>query len=40
MGIDATRKTPPETHRDWGRVATMDQATRDRIESLARSLGL
>ena len=40
MGIDATNKIPPETRRDWGRPATLDEATRKRIEQLAELAGL
>jgi 4-hydroxy-3-polyprenylbenzoate decarboxylase len=40
MGIDATRKIPPETQRDWGRTVTMDDATRKRVDELAKRLGL
>jgi 4-hydroxy-3-polyprenylbenzoate decarboxylase len=40
MGIDATHKLPGETHRDWGRPAAADEATRARVERLARELGL
>lgn len=40
MGIDATRKIPPETQRDWGRAVTMDETTRKRVDLLAKRLGL
>jgi len=40
MGIDATHKTAPETHRTWGRVAIMDRTTREQIDKIARELGL
>jgi 4-hydroxy-3-polyprenylbenzoate decarboxylase len=40
MGIDATCKMPPETHRDWGRPVHADETTRARIEALAAELGL
>jgi 4-hydroxy-3-polyprenylbenzoate decarboxylase len=39
MGIDATHKITSETNRDWGRVATMDAATRERVEEIAQTLG-
>jgi 4-hydroxy-3-polyprenylbenzoate decarboxylase len=39
MGIDATHKLPPETRRNWGRVATMDRSIRERVEKLAGDLG-
>ncbi len=40
MGIDATRKIGSETNRDWGRPASMDEATRKRVEALAGLLDL
>ena len=40
MGIDATHKIPPESGRTWGRAATPDPRTQERIETIARSLGL
>jgi len=40
MGIDATHKLAAESHRDWGRVASMDKATREQVERIARELGL
>jgi len=40
MGIDATNKIPPETHRDWGRPATVDPGTAQRIAAIARRCGL
>jgi 4-hydroxy-3-polyprenylbenzoate decarboxylase len=40
MGIDATNKIGSETSRDWGRIASMDQATIKGIEEIARQLGL
>jgi 4-hydroxy-3-polyprenylbenzoate decarboxylase len=40
MGIDATRKIGSETHRQWGRIASMDDATLKQIEELAKTLGL
>jgi len=40
MGIDATNKIASETDRNWGRIATMDQATKEQIENIAQSLGL
>jgi 4-hydroxy-3-polyprenylbenzoate decarboxylase len=39
MGIDATNKIGSETNRDWGRIATVDETTKKRIEQLARDLG-
>ncbi len=40
LGIDATRKLPPETDRAWGQTLTMDAATRQRIDELWPELGL
>lgn len=40
MGIDATNKTGSETDREWGRMASMDQATKEQIENIAKELGL
>jgi 4-hydroxy-3-polyprenylbenzoate decarboxylase len=40
MGIDATHKLPPETHRVWGRPATPDARVQERIEEIARKSGL
>ncbi|MCW8927027.1 MAG: UbiD family decarboxylase [Xanthomonadales bacterium] len=40
MGIDATTKIGSETHRHWGRIAGMDEATLAGIEEIAKTLGL
>jgi 4-hydroxy-3-polyprenylbenzoate decarboxylase len=40
MGIDATHKLPPETNRDWGRPAAMDEKTAKKVRELAEKLGL
>ena len=40
MGIDATNKIGAETDRDWGRLASMDEATKEQVELIARDLGL
>ncbi len=40
MGIDATNKIAAETDRTWGRVARMDDATKQQVEDIARALGL
>jgi len=40
MGIDATHKIGSETSRDWGRIATIDQLTKEQIEQIALSLGI
>jgi 4-hydroxy-3-polyprenylbenzoate decarboxylase len=40
MGIDATHKIGSETTRDWGKIATVDAATREQIEAIAKELGI
>jgi 4-hydroxy-3-polyprenylbenzoate decarboxylase len=40
MGIDATHKIFPETRREWGRPVTQDDATKRRVDELARLAGL
>jgi len=40
MGIDATGKWPAETQRTWGRVITMDDAVKRRVDALWNELGL
>ncbi len=40
IGMDATNKLPPETHRDWGRKIRMDQAVVDRVNEMWAGLGL
>lgn len=40
MGIDATNKIGSETHRDWGRIASINKATKNEIEKIAEELGL
>ncbi|WP_338848861.1 4-hydroxy-3-polyprenylbenzoate decarboxylase [Massilia sp. W12] len=40
MGLDATNKWPGETNREWGRVITMDQAVKTRVDQLWQELGL
>ena len=39
MGIDATRKIPPETRRDWGTPVATDAATSEAVRKIAESLG-
>ncbi len=39
MGIDATHKIGSESDRDWGRVASVDHATKEQIEQIAQALG-
>jgi len=40
MGIDATHKIGSETDRDWGRIASIDSATKEQIEQIANALGI
>lgn len=40
IGLDATNKLPPETHRDWGRQIRMDDAVIEKIDRLWEKLGL
>lgn len=40
MGIDATNKWPGETQREWGRPIEMDAAVTQRMDILAKQLGL
>lgn len=40
MGLDATNKWAGETQREWGRPIVMDQATKQRVDSLWDELGL
>jgi len=40
MGLDATNKWPGETDRTWGTPATMDKATRARVDAYWAELGL
>ena len=40
IGLDATDKWAPETHREWGRKLGMDQATIDTVTKKWASLGL
>ena len=40
MGIDATNKIGSETSRDWGKVATFDHETIEKIEGIASKLGI
>jgi 4-hydroxy-3-polyprenylbenzoate decarboxylase len=40
IGLDATNKLPPETHREWGRKIRMDQAVVDRVNETWAGLGL
>jgi 4-hydroxy-3-polyprenylbenzoate decarboxylase len=40
IGLDATNKLPPETHREWGEQIRMDQAVVDRVSEMWARLGL
>jgi 4-hydroxy-3-polyprenylbenzoate decarboxylase len=40
LGLDATNKMPPETHREWGRQIRMDQQVIDKVTNIWSSLGL
>ncbi|MGD9742610.1 MAG: UbiD family decarboxylase [Hyphomicrobium sp.] len=40
IGLDATNKLPPETHRDWGRKIRMSDAVITKVDRLWPELGL
>jgi 4-hydroxy-3-polyprenylbenzoate decarboxylase len=40
IGLDATNKLPPETHREWGEKLRMDQEIVDLVDRKWSSLGL
>jgi 4-hydroxy-3-polyprenylbenzoate decarboxylase len=40
IGLDATNKLPPETHREWGEKIAMDRDTIDRVSTRWSELGL
>ncbi|WP_304167333.1 UbiD family decarboxylase [Phenylobacterium aquaticum] len=40
VGLDATNKWPPETHREWGEKLGMDQATIEAVTAKWARLGL
>jgi len=40
MGIDATRKWPGESNREWGRPIAMDEGVRQRVDALWSTLGI
>jgi 4-hydroxy-3-polyprenylbenzoate decarboxylase len=40
IGLDATNKLPPETHREWGRQIRMEQAVVDLVTEKWSKLGL
>jgi 4-hydroxy-3-polyprenylbenzoate decarboxylase len=40
IGLDATNKLPPETHREWGKKIAMDEEVIRRVTEKWKSLGL
>jgi 4-hydroxy-3-polyprenylbenzoate decarboxylase len=40
MGLDATTKIAPETHRDWGRKIRMDPGIVEKIDRSWQDLGI
>jgi 4-hydroxy-3-polyprenylbenzoate decarboxylase len=40
VGLDATNKMPPETHREWGRQIRMDDAVIEKVSAMWVDLGL
>jgi len=40
MGLDATNKWPGETTREWGRPIVMDEAVKQKVDTLWATLGL
>ena len=40
MGLDATNKMPGETSREWGTPIEMDQAVKDKVDSIWTELGI
>ncbi|MBO6946864.1 MAG: UbiD family decarboxylase [Rhodospirillales bacterium] len=40
LGIDATTKLPPETHRDWGQKLRMTEEVVDKVDQMWESLGI
>jgi len=40
MGLDATNKLPGETNREWGEPIEMDEAVKQKIDSLWNELGI
>lgn len=40
VGLDATNKLPPETHREWGEKLFMDQGVVDKVSQMWDGLGL
>ncbi len=40
LGIDATTKMPPETHRDWGQKIRMTDEVIEKVDAMWESLGI
>ncbi|HTM77432.1 MAG TPA: UbiD family decarboxylase, partial [Devosia sp.] len=40
LGLDATRKLPPETQREWGRTLAMPEEIMSRVDTIWDELGL
>jgi len=40
IGLDATNKLPPETHREWGKEIRMDDEVIKRVDEMWEKLGL
>jgi 4-hydroxy-3-polyprenylbenzoate decarboxylase len=40
IGLDATTKMAPETHREWGRRIRMDEAVVEKVSAMWDDLGL
>ena len=40
IGLDATNKLPPETHREWGKEIYMEQEVIDKVNKLWHKMGL
>ncbi|MGJ3258596.1 MAG: UbiD family decarboxylase [Rhodospirillales bacterium] len=40
LGIDATTKLPPETHRDWGQKIRMSDEVIDKVDKMWSDLGI
>jgi len=40
IGMDATNKWPGETDREWGKVITMDEDVKKRVDAMWQQLGL
>jgi 4-hydroxy-3-polyprenylbenzoate decarboxylase len=40
IGLDATNKLPPETHREWGMKIAMDEGVVEKVSEMWGRLGL